>query len=274
MQPVDFRGRWTLVTGASSGLGRAMAGVLARDHGANIIAVARRADRLDALRRELEGQAHVKVVPIVADLARPEEVERLIHEVGEACQPGGLHAAVLNAGVTYFGDYRSLAWSEFQTMLQVNVASTVRLATELIPRIEEQSPGGGLMLVASLAGITPVPYQTAYSSTKAFIVHFGCGLWHELQGRRVSVTTYAPGGIATEMTAGDRFGSLRKWLVPVDGAAREGIEAFRTRQYLYIPGQMNRLGLKLARLLPQRFVTGRVGAAYRRSLERAAGLTE
>jgi short-subunit dehydrogenase len=71
------------------------------------------------------------------------------------------------------------------------------------------------MLVASLAGLTPVPYQTAYSSTKAFLVHFGCGLWHELQGRNVSITTYAPGGIETAMTAGASFGGLRKWLVPV-----------------------------------------------------------
>ncbi|HZU83429.1 MAG TPA: SDR family NAD(P)-dependent oxidoreductase [Polyangiaceae bacterium] len=268
---MDFRGRWALITGASSGLGREMAGLLAREHGANIIAVARRADRLDELRRELEGDARVRVEPIVADLAVADDVERVIHAAAAAAT-GGLYAAVLNAGVTYFGDYRRLAWAEFQKMLQVNVVSTVRLATQLIEQIEKTRQGGGLMLVASMAGVTPVPYQTAYSSTKAFIVHFGCGLWHELRGRGVSVTTYAPGGIATEMTAGERFGALRRWLVPVDYAAREGVEAFRSRQYLHIPGSMNRLGLRLVRLLPQRFVTARVGAAYRRSLEMASAL--
>jgi short-subunit dehydrogenase len=269
---MDFRGRWALVTGASSGLGHAMAGILAREHRTNILAVARRADRLEELRRELESSAGVEVKTVAADLARPEDVDRVVR--ASSGLEGGLYAAVLNAGVTYLGDYRKLPWNDFLTMVQVNVISTVRLATELVEVVEREAPGGGLLLVASMAGVTPVPYQTAYSGTKAFIVHFGCGLWHELQGRDVSVTTYAPGGIATEMTAGERFGTLRKWLVPVDGAARDGIEALRTRRYVHIPGPMNRLGLKLVRLLPDRFVTGRVGAAYRRSLEAVAALAK
>jgi short-subunit dehydrogenase len=120
-----------------------------------------------------------------------------------------------------------------------------------------------------MAGIQPVPYQTAYSATKAFLVHFGCGLWHELEGKEVSITTYAPGGIATDMTAGERFESLRSWLVPVEGAAREAIAAFQHRRYLHVPGRLNRVGAALLRLLPRRLVTDRVAAEYRRALQRA-----
>jgi len=241
-----------------------MTAILAREHRANIIAVARRANLLAELRREIESSAAVRVEPIVADMAKSDEVEGVLRQVTHERR---IYAAVLNAGVTHFGNYDELPWRDFETMLHVNVTSTVRLTTGLLPHLEQTGEGGGVMLVASMAGITPVPYQAAYSGTKAFLVHFGCSLWYELQGKNVSVTTYAPGGIVTEMTAGASFEPLRKWLMPVDAAAREGIEAFRTRKYLHVPGTTNRIGTALLKLLPQRAVTSRVGAVYRRALE-------
>lgn len=244
-----------------------MALKLTREHGAHVVAVARRGDRLEDLRHDVEMTCGARVHPIVADLSQPEDVERVLRQANDGRR---LYAAILNAGVSHFGHHHDLEWAAFRTMLEVNVASNVRLTTELLPQIERNGEEGGLMLVASLAGLTPVPYQTAYSSTKAFLVHFGCGLWHELQGRRVSITTYAPGGVQTEMTSGPRFGALRRWLVPVDDAAGEGIEALRVRAYLHVPGALFRAGLKLVQMLPARAVTGRVGAAYRRSLELAA----
>ncbi len=263
MPPLDFRDRWVLVTGASSGLGQEMARVLAHTHGANIIAVARRESRLAELRKELESDAKVQVEPIAADLSRMEDVDRLFNR---ATQGRPLYGAVLNAGVTHFGDHHELSWDEFEAMLSTNVRSIVRLSRDLIPHMQAQPDGGGIMLVSSLAGLTPVPYQTAYSATKAFLVHYGCGLSHELSDPRVSVTTFAPGGIVTEMTAGERFDKLRSFFIPVDACAREAVEAFRRREYLYVPGLSNRVGTTLMRFLPQRFLTGRVAAAYRKSL--------
>lgn len=266
-QPMDFRGRWVLVTGASSGLGRELTRRLASAYGANLVIVARRRDRLEELRRELEPAHRVRVRTLTADLSNLSEVDGLISELKNGEQ---LYAAILNAGVTHFGRYHELDFADFQKMLHTNVSSVVRLSSELVPYIEHGAPGGGLLFVSSMAGIFPVPYQTAYSGTKAFIVHYACGLWHELRGRNVSVSTYAPGGIVTEMTGGDRFVPLRRWLMPVDAAAREGLEAFRRREYLHIPGLSNRIGASFARLLPRRFVTERVAATYRGALERAA----
>jgi short-subunit dehydrogenase len=266
MQKMDYRGRWVLVTGASSGLGRELARYLARQHGANLMIVARRADRLEELKRQTELDAKVNVVSITADLSDLDDVERLIHQIKAGPQ---LYAAILNAGVTHFGAHHELEWGAFQRMLNTNVTSAVRLTTELVPYIEQGAPGGGLLFVSSMAGIFPVPYQTAYSGTKAFMVHYACGLWHELQGRNVSITTYAPGGIVTEMTGGERFVPLRRYLMPVAAAAMEGIEAFRRREYLHVPGLSNRWGANLARLLPRRLVTGWVAGTYRRALEAA-----
>src|SRR3954471_2651695 len=222
MNPMELRGRWVLVTGASSGLGREMAKILAVTYGAHLVISARREDRLNELKAELEKSGGVQVQICVADLSKLADVDRLIETATSGRE---LFGAILNAGVTHFGNYGELTWDSFRTMLDTNVTATVCMATAFVPVLEKT--GGGLMIVSSLAGIYPVPYQTHYSATKAFLVHFGIGLWHELQGRNVSVTVYAPSGVVSEMTSGESFNALRRWLMPVARAASEGVEAFR-----------------------------------------------
>jgi short-subunit dehydrogenase len=267
MKPIELRGRWVLVTGASAGLGQAFASRLARHYHANLVLVARRKDRLEALARELTQVANVEVVVLPADLSRIDEVERVAREAQVGRQ---LTAAVLNAGVTHFGAYHELSWEDFQAMLNTNVSAVVRMTIDLIPHLERDPQGGGLLIVSSMTGITPTPYQTAYSATKAFLIHFGLGMWHELEGRNVSITTYAPAGIQTDMTAGDKFNGLRGWLAGVDEIAKEGLNALRQRRFLAIPGTTNRVGDWLIRVLPRRFVTGRLAATYRGALSAAA----
>src|SRR5260221_13485167 len=118
MKQMDFQGRWVLVTGASSGLGWEMTKVLAKEHGANVIPVARRLPRLEELKREIESTSSARVRPIAADLSRVEEVDRMLQE---ATADTPLYAAVLNAGITHFGEYHELSWSDFEAMLATNV---------------------------------------------------------------------------------------------------------------------------------------------------------
>jgi short-subunit dehydrogenase len=264
MKRMDFEGRWVLVTGASSGLGREMTKVLARDHGANVIPVARRMERLEELKREIESTSSSKVAPIAADLSRIDEVDRVFREA-TAIAP--VYGAILNAGVTHFGEYHELSWSDFENMLATNVTSVVRLTTALVPYLEERRDGGGVMLVSSMAGLTPVPYQTAYSATKAFLVNFGCGLYHETRSRGVSVTTFVPGGIKTEMTSGERFEALGGWLMPADKCAREAVDCFKRRKYLHVPGVFMRAGAVVMGMIPGEFLSGRVAATYKTALE-------
>jgi short-subunit dehydrogenase len=261
---MSFRGRWVLVTGATSGLGQQIAIQLAREHGANLVVAGRRAERLEELKRTLEGEAGVQVEPVVADMTDLEQVDRLFQR---ATTGRDLYAAILNAGVTHFGHHHELDWSGFETMLATNVTSTIRLLTQLVPYMRPRSDDGGIMLVASMAGLRPWPYQAAYSGTKAFLINFAGGLSLELHGTAPSITVYAPPGVLTEMTSGERFQPLRAWLAPVDRAARDGIDAFRRRRDIYIPGFINRIGLGLMYLFP-RFALGRVAATYRRALER------
>lgn len=263
MKAMEFRDRWLLLTGASSGLGREMAKILATEQGANLIIVARRQERLDSLKAELAAICSAQVHCVRADLSRLEDTDRVLAEA--ARYP--LYGAILNAGVTHLGRHGDLDWDAFRQMLDTNVTSVVRMTNALLPLLEQT--GGGLLLVSSMAGIVPVPYQTAYSATKAFLVHFGCGLSHEYQRRNVSVTTFTPGGIVSEMTDGESFTPLRSWLMPTDRAAREGITALRRRKYLYAPGAGNRLASAFIRLLPRRFISGIIGSQYRQALSAA-----
>jgi uncharacterized protein len=265
MQHMNLNGRWLILTGASSGLGREMAIVLARDYQANLVLVARREDRLKELAALLRDRHGTQADVLPADLSVTADAERVFRTATEA-HP--VYGAVLNAGVTHFGRYDELPWDGFTNMLNLNVTSQVRLSTLLLPYLEQRGEHGGLLIVSSMTGLTPFAYQTAYSATKSFLVAFGCGLCLEMEPRGVSVTTYAPGGIATEMVSGKRFDSLRSWLMPADQCAAEGIDAFVKRRYLQIPGPLNRVGSVLMRMLPQKLVASTFAAQYKRALDR------
>src|SRR5690606_10171658 len=128
---------------------------------------------------------------------------------------------ILNAGITYFGEHAEMTKSEFDTLLQTNVKSVVHLTSELVRHFEESKKEGGIMVVSSMAAIFPTPYQAVYSGTKAFVMSFVNALALEIENPKLSLTVYAPGGIATEMTNGEKFSDLKKWLMPVNQAAKE-----------------------------------------------------
>jgi short-subunit dehydrogenase len=266
MKRMELRDRWVVVTGASSGLGREMARQLAGTHGANVVLVARRRDRLEELRAELESTHRVQARVLVADLARPEDVERVFRE-----STGGapIDAVILNAGVTYFGPQLELDWSTYEAMVATNQTSVVRLTHLFVPYLLAQKRAGAVLLVTSVAGLIPAPYQAAYSGTKAFVTSFGQACAEELHGQDVSVSVFAPGGIATEMThtsglAAQFDGSLA--LQSAEACAREGLRALLARKPLAVGGWLNRLQVFATRLVPRRLVLVIARTAFRRAL--------
>lgn len=256
---MNLKGQWVWVTGASSGLGLELSKQLAKQ-GAHLLITARRVDWLEALALELRATG-VEVRTLPADMSRPADVELLLASVKEV----PLAAVVLNAGVTHFGHHHELEWPAFEAMLHTNVISTTRVTSEMVKHFQLRG-GGRVMLVTSMTGLMPVPFQAAYSGTKAFLSAFGMALAHELKGSETSVTVFAPGGIATEQTSGERFESLQGWLAPVESVAAEALVALRGRQPLYVQGFMNRLGLFAFRFLPRSLVMGQIGNTYRKAL--------
>jgi uncharacterized protein len=269
LRPMALAGRHVLVTGASSGLGREMARVIARDYRGHVIAVARRAERLAELTRELRERWGASVVPIVADLTRPADVERCF---AEATAGRSVHAVVLNAGVTYYGQVLDQSVDSVEALLATNAAAPVRLAQRFGRYLVEQGEGGGMLLVASMAGLVPMPYQALYGGTKALLTSFGLALGEELRGSGVSVSVFAPGGIATEML--ELSGLAAKFqpgdfgIMSAEACARAALRALVARRALAVPGATNRLSAWLMRALPLRLVVPIVARIYRRPVAR------
>lgn len=265
MKYLDFKGKWVLITGASSGLGEEMARQLAYEHGANLILLARRRERLEQLQELIEGETNSKVDVIVADLSRSEEVEALLLPI---LDKRNVYAAVLNAGITYLGKHLELSNERFNQLVQTNIVSVTYMTTLLARYFEERQAVGGMMIVSSMAAIFPTPFQAAYAGTKAYLLNFASALSQELANKQFSITVFMPGGIATEMTAGNGFNELRGYLMPVQQVAKEGLAALKKRRPTYIPGFLNRISSKLSFLLRKEFIIKQTGKTYKKSLDK------
>ena len=206
----------------------------------------------------------MEVVVATADLSRADEVDRLFEA---ATTDRTLHAVILNAGVTWYGQHVDMPWPAVEALLATNVTSVVRLASLFVPYLAGHSPGSGLLIVSSLGGYVPMPYQAAYGASKAFLNHFGLDLREEIRERNVSLTVFAPGGIATDMVkkAGldERYDESSPWLMPVERCAREAVRALIRRRALVVPGFLNKLGAVLHRVLPRCVMMRALARAYR-----------
>lgn len=262
---MEFSSRWVLITGASSGLGKELAYQVSRQYGANLILVARRLGHLNAIKDELENGSGIKCHVIAADLSNPVDVDRVYEE---AIAVGDVYGVILNAGITHFGRHLGLDWSGFQNMLATNVTSVVRLISLFTPYLIQKNQGGGMMVVSSMAGLLPVPYQSAYAGTKAFITNFSQSLYQELREENVSITVFSPGGIDTAMTHNSdlKYFENTVFLQDVKSCAAEALSAMRSRQSLYVPGRINRIQLFFSRFVPRNLVGFVAQSAYRKAL--------
>lgn len=254
MSDQSIRGRWAVVTGASSGLGVDFARELAQ-RGCHTVLVARRADRLQALAEELhrDYQAESAVIPL--DLTDPDAPQKLHREVGER----GLRIDVLinNAGVGVHGDFLSSSWERDQAMLQLDIVALVYL-TKLFIRDMIERGFGRILQVASLAAYQPVPSYAVYGAAKSFVLHFGEALNHELRGSGVTCTVLSPGVTHTEFqpTAGHEYTEyMRRVGMESAQVARIGIKAMLRQRSSVVAGWPNSLLAWSVRLVPRRMAT-------------------
>lgn len=261
---MNLKGQWVWVTGASSGLGKELATQLAKHHGANLVISARRSDRLEALKAELEASTGVQVRTLMVDLSNLADVERAI----SAAKEMNIAVAVLNAGVGHLGFHHELSWEDFHSMIHTNVIGTVRITSELASWAQRQHHPLRIMLVTSLQGFIPIPFQSAYAGTKGFLTNFGLALSQELRGTSVKVQVFAPTGVKTEMTAGARFAKLSSFLLPVELVATQAIRALKKGTTLSTSmGFWERIGMSFERLLPRMVAIRIMGQVYRQSVE-------
>jgi short-subunit dehydrogenase len=240
-----------LVTGASSGIGEAIAREYAR-RGVPLVLTARRGDRLQRLADELRAQ--VPVESIVADLADPAAPGTLAAEISRRAI--AIRILVNNAGYGVPGRYLAHDWEVHADFLQVVVAAASELTWRLLPSIRD-SGAGRILNVASFAALMPAADgQTLYAPAKAFMVKFSEALSLENADRGVRATALCPGFTRSEFH--DVTGTRSRLRVParmwLDAAlvARAGIDGNERGQVLVVPGWRYRLTHSLLRHLPHR----------------------
>lgn len=258
-----LQGKRALVTGASSGIGEAIARALAAQ-GADLILVARREDRLVALAEQLQAAHGVEVWPLVSDLARRGGAEAVVRAVHESGLP--VDFLVNNAGVGLAGRDLDLPNEDVERMLDLNVRALVLLtrafATDMAAR-----GYGRILQVASTAAAQPTPGYAAYAASKAFVVHYSEALNHELSGSGVRVTTLCPGVTETGFfeVAHARLGRYqRATLMQPEAVAAAGLTAMMRGQGSVTPGAINRVGSVITGLLPRALAAALVAALLKR----------
>jgi hypothetical protein len=194
--PTPRAGAAALITGASSGIGAALARGLAQ-RGHDVILVARRAGRLEDLAAELREQGRrAEVLPCdLADSGARGELPGRIADLGLE-----VDVLALCAGFGLTGPFTGQAPERITAMLRTNVESTIALSRALIPPMAERG-AGAVLLVSSMAGHQPMPNFGAYAATKAAITSFAEALHCELRPAGVTVTALCPGGVRTEFSA-------------------------------------------------------------------------
>lgn len=191
----EHYGPVALVTGASSGIGDAFARLLAA-RGLDLLLVARRRDRLEALAETLGQQYGARVQVCEADLADPDAVDCIV----EAARGLDIGLLVSNAGFGLKGAHQDTAPARMADMLQVNCAAPAQLCQRLIPALVARGRGG-IVLTSSVEGLMGMPFSAVYSASKGFVNNLGEALWGELAPQGIDVLTLCPSSTDTEAHA-------------------------------------------------------------------------
>jgi uncharacterized protein len=242
----------SVITGASAGIGVALARVFARN-GHALVLVARREDRLRALADEIAATGSVRPLVIVADLQRPGAAR----EIGEALAAEGVEPQFMvnNAGFGLVGIADAIERDEQLAMIDVNMRALTELSLAFVDSLAHHR--GGILNVGSVAGFLPGPGMAVYYATKAYVLSFTEALHSELKSRGVRVTVLCPGPVPTEFAA--RAG-ISKNLAPgiltqsAENVAEAGYRGLMQGRRTVIPGIANKLITLLIRVFPRRLL--------------------
>jgi short-subunit dehydrogenase len=236
-----------LVTGASSGIGVAIAGELAR-RGHALTLVARRADRLSELAAQLSGEHGVRVDWIASDLCDPDDRDRVAGEVAARGQV--VDVLVNDAGMGTSGRFHELPVANEIRMIRLNVEAMVALCGAFLPGMVERG-SAAVLNVASVSGFMPVPQQATYSASKAFVLTFTEALTFDLHGTGVTATALCPGPVKTEF-AGIIDGLPNALFIDPARVAREAIDGLEEGRLSVVPGAFNKVNAVSGRYTPRR----------------------
>jgi short-subunit dehydrogenase len=245
----------TLVTGASGGIGAALAGVFA-EHGHEVVLVGRRKAHLEDVARAITAAGRKPPHVIVADLTDAKAPSRLAR--GLTARGLEVRFLVNNAGYGLWGKAADIDLNDQLRMIDLNA----RVVTDLSLRFAETLARrrGGILNVASIAGFLPGPRLAVYHATKAYVVSLSEALWSELKPRGVRVSALCPGPVESGFMgrAGVPSGVMPDLLyVPAEKVAQAGYAGLMRGERVIVPGLLNKLVIAIGRFIPGLMVAGR-----------------
>jgi short-subunit dehydrogenase len=254
----DERNSLALVTGASSGIGAAFARALAA-RGDDVVLVARRADRLNALAAELRGKHGVAAHVITADLSKVDAHLPIM----DALYAADLHVDTLvnNAGYSLPHTYAKTTWPEQRDFVMTLVMAVCGLTHALLPGMIERKRGS-IITVGSMAALSPGGAgHTLYPAAKSFVLKFSMSLDAELRSKGIKVTCTLPGFTETEFaqangTADKMAQSPRSFMMTAERVVDAALKANSRGKVVSIPGGQNQFAAALMKLLPESVTAG------------------
>lgn len=255
----EWAGKWALVTGASAGIGVALAKQLASE-GTHLVLTARRLERLEELAQKLRGTHGVRVEVFPADLAQAAGPRRIY----DFTRQKNLEIALLinNAGFGQYGELTKVETQRLLDMVQVNCLAVVHL-TRLFLSDMVMRKRGDVLILASTASFQAVPYISTYAATKAFDLLLAEGLAEEMKPHGIRVCALCPGSTESEFHEVAGQEEYTKTPETAEKVARTGLQALAEGKSFVISGLGNYLGAQSQRLVPRRLVTRVAASMFR-----------
>ncbi len=245
--------RWAIITGASSGIGKALAYQFAAG-GFNVFITARNGAALSDVASECSARFGVETEVLAVDLSQMESVDRLIDVI--TSKSHDYEILVNNAGFGVHGPFASTDVEPNIQLVQVQITAALKLTRAVLPSMIARR-SGRILNVASVYSFSPVPLQSVYSACKSFLFSFSSALRYELKETGVTVTLFCPGVTQTEFRQRAGIAEKRKDSgMTAEAAAHIAyVETLRGR-HVVVPGFWNRLYVTIARLLPNAAIPG------------------
>jgi uncharacterized protein len=255
----------SLITGASKGIGKAIAFELAKT-GSDLILVARSKDLIENLAKELKSKFEIKVYSIEIDLTK----ETAMNDVVEFCKTNNLNPNILinNAGFGLKGSFESLSYEKQIGMINLNISSLVSLTYKTIPTLKLH-PKSYILNVGSVASFYPIPYFSIYAATKAFVLSFSNALNIELKSSNIYVSTLCPG--PTQSSFWEASGVKIKSFAPKifqmtsERVAKVAIKGMFKGKRMIVPGIFNKIQVFVRSLVPTNLILFIFGKIWKKS---------
>lgn len=256
--------KYTLITGASSGLGIHFANEYAKKN-ENLILVARRVDRLNQVKSELLEKYKIDIIVYALDLNQESEINQFFNTLDSSVF---IHRIINNAGFGYSGSFASMQESQIKSMISVNVLALTLLVHKVLPKMIEYKTGE-ILNVGSIAAFVPGPYMAEYYASKAYVLNYSIALHEELKDHNIKVSVLCPGPTKTEFfdvaNSHKENKMLDNFMMDSLPVVQKGISDLTQNKAVSIVGLSNHSLRFLLKLVPRTIAAKIVGKIQKKS---------